>query len=96
LDSSANIYVANYRDSTVTVYAAGTTGNVAPIRTLGGAKTELNVPVGVAVDSRARIYVSNYDALTVYAAGASGDAEPIRTLSGAKTELSPPLVGLAL
>jgi sugar lactone lactonase YvrE len=59
LDANANIYVANnpygialggdgFRSS-LTVYAAGANGNVAPIRTIVGRTTRLHQPTGVAI-----------------------------------------------
>lgn len=36
LDQNGNLYVANRYNSSITVYAAGATGNVAPTRRLRG------------------------------------------------------------
>ncbi len=45
LDGSGNIYVANDNGTnTVTVYAAASNGNVAPIRSIMGTSTQLNGP----------------------------------------------------
>ena len=41
VDAERNIYVSNYLNNSITVYAAGATGNVAPMRTIKGRKTEL-------------------------------------------------------
>ena len=54
LDTSGHIYVANdgSQDAgpyTVTVYPAGTTGNVAPSATIAGSATELAQPGGIAI-----------------------------------------------
>lgn len=55
IDASGKIYVANcgcgptMAPSSVTVYAAGANGNVAPIQTLIGNDTGLNQPVGITV-----------------------------------------------
>src|ERR1700681_443186 len=43
-DANGNIYVANFSNDTVTVYDAGARGNVRPIRTIGGDKTQLRGP----------------------------------------------------
>ncbi|MGH8337001.1 MAG: hypothetical protein ACRETL_09335, partial [Gammaproteobacteria bacterium] len=62
----------NYED-TVTVYAAGARGNVAPVATIDGIDTGLGDPQGIAVDSGGRIYVTNrsgYDGKTVDSHGA--------------------------
>ncbi len=102
VDSSQRIYVANitYPNSgngSLTVYAAGANGNVAPTETIEGAKTKLNLPAGIAVDSSDNIYAANFDrtdstaaSITVYAAGTNGNVAPIRTISGAETDLDGP------
>ncbi|HYB90849.1 MAG TPA: NHL repeat-containing protein [Candidatus Binataceae bacterium] len=62
LDSSGNIYVANqsFAASSVSVFAPGSSGNAAPIRTISGANTELDGPYGLALDSAgANIYTAN-------------------------------------
>jgi sugar lactone lactonase YvrE len=55
LDAAGNIYVADSpsgapgAQSFVRVYAAGASGDVAPIRSIGGRNTELETPFGIAV-----------------------------------------------
>jgi hypothetical protein len=108
LDSSGNLYVANYAGvgykdrGAVTVYAAGSAGNIAPTRTISGSNTGLYQPETVALDTGGDIYVPNgfgapsdAGSVTVYAPTASGNAAPIRTIQGAKTKLDEPL-GIAL
>ncbi len=64
LDSSGNIYVANARfgadpqgdSGSITVYPAGSSGNVTPTAVIRGAKTLVNRPVGLAVDQSGAIY----------------------------------------
>jgi hypothetical protein len=97
LDPSLNIYIANNSATqgpgSVTVYAAGVNGNVAPIRTLSGSNTGLNIPSVVALDRNGKIYVANSgspSSVTVYAAGANGNVAPIKTISGSNTGLSTP------
>jgi len=46
LDGAGNIYVAN--QGSITVYAAGASGNATPIATIAGVNTGLNVPVRLA------------------------------------------------
>ncbi|MFY9666042.1 MAG: hypothetical protein WAL67_13545 [Candidatus Cybelea sp.] len=78
------LYVANYANSTVTVYAADATGNVAPVRAIAGRRTKLDHLFGVAVGSGSTIYASNQNgAVTVYAAGANGNARPVQYIKGA-------------
>jgi acylphosphatase len=97
LDSSLNIYVANQTfpnsgNGSLTVYAAGANGNVAPTETIEGASTELDLPAGIALDSSDHIYAANPadSSITVYAAGSNGNVAPINTISGSKTGLNGP------
>jgi sugar lactone lactonase YvrE len=111
LDSQGDIYVANdlggpvvphesYDRGTVTIYPAGSHGNVTPIATISGAATGLAYPVGIAVDSSGNIYVSNSgtantssdleyrSSITVYPAGSNGNAPPSAVIAGDNTGLS--------
>jgi sugar lactone lactonase YvrE len=97
LDSAGDIYVTNNSNDTVTIYAAGKFGDVAPKATISGPDTGLNQPHGIGIDSDGKIYVSNdgsdnkgADTVTVYAAGSSGDAKPIAIVSGSLTGLGKP------
>lgn len=94
---TGNLYVANSCNSTITVYAPTANGNAAPIATLGGDNTGLNLPGGIALDSDANIYVTNTNgnSVTVYSAGASGNASPSATISGLDSQISSP-AGIAL
>lgn len=105
LDASGNIYVANQNgedNDSVTVYAAGSNGNVSPIRTIAGSNTAMNYAFGVALDSSQNVYVTNgsggssgQGSITVYSAGATGNVAPVSTIAGSKTKLDVPF-GLAL
>jgi hypothetical protein len=93
VDTTGNLYVANNVFSpSVTVYAPGANGNVAPLRIVNGASTGLNSPFGVAVDAAGNLYVANNGGIppgiTVYGSGANGNATPIRTISGSNTGLN--------
>ncbi len=104
VDSSGKIYVANegsYRTlvGTVTVYSAGSNGNVAPIATISGSKTGLAEPQGIAVDSSGKISVAGFDSsehpsVWVYPALGSStgmlNEAPIATIAGSNTGLSFP------
>jgi NHL repeat-containing protein len=103
LDAAGNIYVA---DSTIgfigippdiQVFATGSTGNVASIRTIIGSNTGLSGPEGVVVDSVGQLYVANAgnNSIAIFAPNASGNVAPIRTISGPTTLLDAPS-GLAL
>jgi hypothetical protein len=94
LDSRNNIYVANDGSigvgfDSVTIYAAGSNGNVAPTATISGPLTQLKQPSGVAVDSIGNIYVANdvsadgkhLDSITVYPPGSNGNVAPAVRMS---------------
>jgi hypothetical protein len=95
VDAARNIYVANGDDgpgpASVTVYAAGASGNVAPIRMITGTKTGLANPFGVAVDAKGYVYVSNFSrtggSVVTFRPGANGNAAPVRTIVGSNTGL---------
>ncbi len=97
VDANENIYVANDGSDfggtvTVTIYPAGSNGNVAPSATISGTNTGLNGPTGIAVDGSGNIYVANRDSntVTVYPAGSTGNAAPSKTIGGYKTGLNDP------
>jgi len=102
LDSSGKIYVANDGSvngnaDTITVYAAGSNGDVTPTAIINGPNTGLQLPSALALDSQNNIYASNYasqsggtDSIVVFSAGANGNTSPARTLSGAATGLNAP------
>ncbi|MGD0290937.1 MAG: NHL repeat-containing protein [Candidatus Binataceae bacterium] len=115
LDAHGEIYIANQLGGhavrgqrsdrgMITIYAAGSDGNVAPIVTISGAATGLSFPIGIALDANGNIYVANSEtantksylpSVTVYAAGSTGNAPPIAIIAGANTGLSYPQ-GLAV
>ncbi|MBV8594458.1 MAG: hypothetical protein JOZ27_09185 [Caulobacteraceae bacterium] len=92
LDRSGRIYVANIGGS-VTVFAAGATGNAAPAQTITGSNTGLDLPTGIALDAAGRIYVasSHYPdvagRVTVFASAADGNVSPVQTIEGKSTGL---------
>ncbi|MGH7814804.1 MAG: hypothetical protein ACREQI_12470 [Candidatus Binataceae bacterium] len=100
VDSARKIYVSNFQGGqagfgSITIFAAGSNGNVAPAATITGPDTGLGYPVGVAVDSAGDIYVVNSQgtqtfgssSVTVYSPGSNGDAAPISTIVGPDTNL---------
>jgi DNA-binding beta-propeller fold protein YncE len=77
----------------ITVYARGASGDVAPLRVIQGPKTEMNWPTGIAFDARANeIYVANDmgDSILVFPVAANGDVAPVRVMKGTKTLLKNP------
>src|SRR6266581_804323 len=111
LDPAGNVYVTNnqYRATgsgiypSVTVYAPGAGGTAAPTRTITGAHTGMNGPVGIARDAAGNLYVANAgnsccglgNSITVYGSRATGNATPSAMITGGSTGLNRP-VGIAL
>lgn len=100
-DAAGNIYVSNKGVGCVTsciaIFAAGASGNVAPLRTICGDKTQLTGLIGgIAVDSAGYIYVADApESILVFAPGASGNVAPVRVINGSNTGLATP-IGIAL
>jgi len=97
VDGKGKVYVSSTPSGSVagcciTVYAKNANGNVAPIRSIGGPKTQIYWPYGIAVDSQDNIYVTQgkTNSINVYAKGANGNVAPIRVVSGSRTELNVP------
>ena len=74
------------------MYGKNANGNVPPIRSINGSKTQINVPYGIAVDSADNIFVTQAktNSINVYAKGANGNVAPIRVITGSKTMLNVP------
>ncbi len=87
-----------YNPPSITVYADDAKDNAAPLRTIQGAKTQLDTPVGLAVDlTHNEIFVANIgsDSVTVYNRDANGDVAPIRVLKGPQTGIHN-IIGVAV
>jgi len=102
VDASNNVYVFQVKTATISEFAAGATGNVAPIRTISGSNTGLSggngFSFGLAVSKTSgEIFVSNpgTNAILGFAATASGNVAPTQTIAGSATELGDP-AGLAV
>lgn len=78
----AGIYVS-VAGGSIEMFAVGATGDTAPVRTLGGATTQLSLPVGFDVDGDGNLFVANRtgSTVTMYPASANGDVAPTRTLT---------------
>jgi sugar lactone lactonase YvrE len=93
---TGDIYVANGLGGAgygnVTIYSAGSNGNVAPIGTIGGSNTGLSSPSELRLDAGGNVYVPNaqYGTITVYGAGSVGNVAPLQTISGYNTGLLAP------
>jgi DNA-binding beta-propeller fold protein YncE len=84
--------------SSITFYSGDAKGDIRPLRTIEGEKTQLDFPMGLSVDEdRDEIAVANNGAnsVLVFARTAGGDAAPIRVLSGDRTGINRPM-GVAL
>ncbi|MDD9350649.1 hypothetical protein, partial [Mumia sp.] len=83
------------------VFAAGATGDTAPLRSFTPVTSTFRDLTDIAVDGMDRVYVSSeYDegqgggtVVSVFAANATGRATPIRSLEGSRSRLSTILVG---
>jgi sugar lactone lactonase YvrE len=102
LDSSGNLYVSNnlggpFSLGSVTVYAAGSSGNAAPIETITSNVTGIEAGTGIAIDSTGKVYLPNLstNAIDIYPSGSYATSSPIASISGSNTGLFYPL-GLAL
>ncbi len=105
VDSSGNIYVTNVGNNScdghasVLVYAAGSTGDVAPSASISGpaSVTKLCYPTDIALDSSANMYVADDNGVLVYPAGSTGEATPTAIIPsyGDNDKLTSP-TGIAL
>jgi len=85
VDGAGNIYVANGNSGgampSILEFSAGSTGNVAPIRTISGSATMLGAPGNLTVDSAGNIYVLNELNILKFSPTATGNAAPAATIS---------------
>jgi DNA-binding beta-propeller fold protein YncE len=80
-------------EPSIIVHRRNASGNVPPLRTIKGPKTQLNWPTGLAFDPQNReLFVANDAAqsVLVFDAAASGDVAPKRVIKGPKTKLANP------
>jgi hypothetical protein len=86
LDNAGNIYVANgtaagASTSSILVFSAGSTGNVAPIRTVSGSATTMVGLTNLSVDRDGNVYVINLLNVLKFAPTSSGNVPPSATIS---------------
>jgi hypothetical protein len=89
---NGELYVYNYDYATqrrqISVFASGASGNVAPVRVISGALTqigppgELNNKIAVSADGRLFVAEAN-DRILVFAPGASGNVPPAQVIQDA-------------
>ncbi len=96
VSSTGKIYVANGGtglrpdvNGYVTVYAAGSNGDVAPAAVIRGSNTGIDQPIGIALDSSGKLFVANNEtqppccgSVTVYPANSNGNVRPSVTIAG--------------
>lgn len=97
VDATGRLYVGNYVGGIgslhrITIYAAGATGDVAPVASIEGPNTQLAGGIALAFDAAGRLFVANYatHSITFFAPGATGDVAPIGKIAGDRTRLSNP------
>lgn len=97
-DSADNLYIVNLGAPGLTpivVFGPTATGNVAPIRSIGGSLTGIGAIGGIATDSAGSLYVTSNTAvgktvtgkILVFAPSANGNVAPVRQISGDATQL---------
>ncbi len=89
--SDGSLYVANTSGKSILVFPRGSSGNVAPARTIAGDATELVAPQAVAIDAAGKLYVFDGPVtatgsggrhyVRVYAAGTGGNVAPDQSYS---------------
>ena len=87
-----------FTPSSIRVYKASASGDVPPIRTLQGNKTQLAWPMGITVDKpRNELLVANYasNSILFFPVTASCDVAPARYIGGPHTGIVGP-VGVAV
>ena len=84
--------------SSVTVYDGDATGDVAPLRTIQGQRSQIDWPMGVAVDEvNNEIIVANNgdNSVLIFPRTANGDVQPRRVIRGPLTGIKGPM-GVAI
>lgn len=88
-------YVAGkFYPPSISVFSATADGDVAPVRVIQGPRTQLNWPMGVAIDhERDEIAVANYGTSSIlfFRRGDSGDVAPVRVIAGPETGIVGPI-----
>jgi len=84
--------------SSITIYDGDASGDVAPLRTIQGPTSQIDWPMGVAVDEvNNEIIVANNgdNSILVFLRTANGDAQPKRVIRGPLTRIKGPM-GVAI
>jgi hypothetical protein len=84
VDSEGNIYASNVDGAgvfSIFEFSAGSTGNVAPMRTISGSATTMSAIGNLAVDSAGHIYILNDLNILKFSPTATGNVAPTATIS---------------
>lgn len=84
----------HFQAPSITTYSDTAQGDAKPLRVIQGSQTELNWPMGIALDTaRDEIAVANNgnNAVLIFRRTARGNASPMRVLRGARTGLNGPI-----
>jgi DNA-binding beta-propeller fold protein YncE len=87
-----------FRPPSITTFSAESKNDVKPLRTIQGARTRLDFPMGIGDDpSHDEFAVANNgdNSVLIFARSADGDAAPVRILAGPKTQINRPM-GVAI
>lgn len=84
-DGAGNVYVSTTNGPNalpgILEFSAGSTGDVAPTRTISGSATTMTEGGNLAFDSAGNIYVLNAENLLVFSPAATGNVAPIATIT---------------
>jgi hypothetical protein len=92
VDAAGQVFVTNKTADSITEYADGATGNIAPIATISGSQTGLSSPVGIAI-AGSDVWVADSDVngtLERFTVGSDGNVLPFQSIYGSKTGLVSP------
>ncbi len=82
--TTLHLYVASADGNAINVYAAGASGNIAPVRVIAGPATHLSFPVALAFDAAGDLLVAESTSgnaeVDAFAPNASGNVAPLYTL----------------
>jgi len=90
--------VGQYLPPSITVYSANAKGDQKPSRTIQGSKTQLDWPMGLAMDpvhNEIAIVNNGDNSVLFYRRTDTGDVAPVRAIRGPRTRINRPM-GLAI
>jgi hypothetical protein len=88
-DAESNIWTTDYDKDEVRAYPSNASGCPAPLVTLKGPHTQIDIPEDVLIDHQGRIIVINYlTSILVFAPDANGDATPLQVIQGPHTHIA--------